>query len=280
MARPEGEPTASAPLYRDRRRADSFGDDAERYDRTRPTYPPAMVDDLVAGAGGPGARVLDVGCGTGIAARLFLRRGCSVLGVEPDPRMAQVARRHGVEVEEGSLEGWDPRGRRFDLLSAAQCWHWVDPVAGALKAAEVLRPGGRIGLYWNRGVPPDDVRVALDEVYRRTAPGLDEHSILLGSFQLDRFDLATEGLVGTGRFTEVTRRSYRHSQRYTTAEWLDLLPTHSDHHALAPEVLGRLLVEVGGALDRLGGSMALPYETTLVTGVLGGRRAPEDAPGR
>ena len=70
--------------------------DADRYDRTRPRYPDAMVDRIVAA--GPGHDVLDVGTGTGIAARQFQAAGCTVLGVEPDARMAGMARRFGLEV--------------------------------------------------------------------------------------------------------------------------------------------------------------------------------------
>jgi SAM-dependent methyltransferase len=64
--------------------------------------------------------VLDVGCGTGIASRLSVDRGCQVIGVEPDPRMAAVGRRHGLIVEEAAFEQWEPGSRRFDLLVSAQ----------------------------------------------------------------------------------------------------------------------------------------------------------------
>jgi len=53
--------------------AESFGSDAERYDRTRPRYPDAMVDRIVAAS--PGPDMLDVGCGTGIEARQFQAAG-------------------------------------------------------------------------------------------------------------------------------------------------------------------------------------------------------------
>jgi SAM-dependent methyltransferase len=56
--------------------------DPARYDRTRPRYPDAMVERIVAAS--PGPDVLDVGCGTGIEARQFQAAGCKVLGVEPD----------------------------------------------------------------------------------------------------------------------------------------------------------------------------------------------------
>ena len=85
----------------DRALAESFGAEAEQYDRTRPGYPPALIDDLLSG----GARdVLDIGCGTGIAGRLFLARGCQVLGVEPDARMAGVAGTQGLTVEVARFE--------------------------------------------------------------------------------------------------------------------------------------------------------------------------------
>jgi predicted RNA methylase len=52
-------------------------------------YPDALLDDLATLRP---AHVLDVGCGTGKAAVGLARSGLSVLSVELDPRMAEVAR--------------------------------------------------------------------------------------------------------------------------------------------------------------------------------------------
>src|SRR5215216_3551484 len=138
---PESEP------HQHRQVAESFGLDPERYDRARPRYPDALVEAIVAAS--PGPDVLDVGCGTGIAARQLQAAGCQVLGVEPDTRMVDFARRSGLQVEVATFEAWDPAGRAFDAVIAGQTWHWIDPVAGAAKAAQVLRPGGRLALFWN-----------------------------------------------------------------------------------------------------------------------------------
>src|SRR5918911_3184977 len=158
----EGQP------YRHRQVAESFGRDAERYDRTRPRYPAAMVEQIVAAI--PGTDVLDVGCGTGIAARQFQAAGCGVLGLEPDARMADFARRTGVEVDVATFEAWDPAGRSFDAVIAGQAWHWVDPVAGAAKAAQVLGPGGRLAPFWQVYQPPREVTEAFVTVYQRVVP--------------------------------------------------------------------------------------------------------------
>ncbi len=51
-----------------------------------------------------------------------------------------------------AFEAWDPAGREFDAVISGQSWHWVDPVAGAAKAAQVLRPGGRLAVWRGRPV--------------------------------------------------------------------------------------------------------------------------------
>src|SRR5690606_39009788 len=108
----EQPPTGLQEAHRHRKIAESFGTDAERYDRARPRYPDALIERIVAAC--PGREVLDVGCGTGIAARQLRAAGCQVLGVEPDERMADVARRTGIDVEVATFEAWDAGGRAFD----------------------------------------------------------------------------------------------------------------------------------------------------------------------
>jgi predicted TPR repeat methyltransferase len=101
----------------DRSRATVFGTDARQYDRARPSYPRALLDALVTV---DVQHVLDVGCGTGIAARAFAARGCRVHGVEADVRMAEVARAHGIAVDVARFEDWTWDGAPFDLVIAAQ----------------------------------------------------------------------------------------------------------------------------------------------------------------
>ncbi len=146
-----------------------FGEQAQAYDRFRPSYPDAVIDELL-GPVPAGLEVLDVGCGTGIASRLMAQRGAKVLGVELAPQMAEIARGHGVEVETAAFEGWDAAGRTFDRVTSAQAWHWLDLPIATAKAATALRPGGRLGLIWNAGYQPDDLADALDEVYAKAVP--------------------------------------------------------------------------------------------------------------
>jgi SAM-dependent methyltransferase len=248
-------------LHSDRARAESFGADAVRYDLARPSYPRALVDELVADSP---ATVLDVGCGTGIAASLFQERGCHVLGVEPDGRMALLAQRKGLEVEIATFENWQARDRRFDLLVCAQAWHWIDPTIGAAKAASVLSKGGRLAVFWNFGHPAPDIKLAFDEVYDRLAPDLERYSVLLGNADR-RLQTITAALAQTDRFAPSRLHIWSWARRYTTEEWLEHLLTHSDHKALAAARRDRLLGALGDVIDGLGGAIQITYDTHLVT---------------
>ena len=111
-----------------------------------------------------------------------------------------------------TFKGWEASGRTFDAIVSAECRHWVDPVAGATKAAAVLRPRGLLAVFWNTGQP-----AAIDGI--RAADALDEPEHW-------RFECA---------------------QSYTREEWLDALQTSGS--AVAESKLSGLLERVGGAID-------------------------------
>jgi len=244
--------------------AESFGSDPERYDRTRPSYPAALVDAVVAAS--PGPDVLDVGIGTGIAARQFRAAGCRVLGVDVDPRMAEFARRGGFEVEVSTFEGWEPAGRTFDAVVAGQTWHWVDPVAGAAKAAAALRGGGRLAAFWNVFRPPPDLADAFGAAHRRAdpdsplnpwaRPALEAYSGLL--------DRAASGIRRAGAFGEPDRWRFDWERSYTKDEWLDQLPTSGVAGVMAPTRLATLLEATGAVLDAAGGRFTMGYSAVVV----------------
>src|SRR4051794_34915885 len=119
-----------------------FGGVAEDYERYRPGYPPALIDDVLAFAGaGPGSRVLEVGAGTGKATRLLLERGLRLTCIEPDAEMAAVLRRPCPEAEVvlGGFEQFGPVEPLFDVVCSAQAWHWVEPDARRHHTPTLLR---------------------------------------------------------------------------------------------------------------------------------------------
>jgi SAM-dependent methyltransferase len=250
--------------------AESFGVDAERYDRARPRYPDALVERIAATS--PGIDVLDVGCGTGIAARQLQAAGCTVLGVEPDARMADFARRSGVEVEVATFEAWEPAGREFDAVVAGQSWHWVDPVAGAAKAARILRTGGLLAPFWHVFDAPPEVMKAYATVYRRVMPD-SPVTIPTTNRGIDVYAAfgkkVTDGIRQAGGFGDPVQWRFDWERSYTRDEWLDLLPTQGTLTRVPPDKLAEILEAVGAAIDALGGSFTTSHNTVAVAAVRG-----------
>jgi SAM-dependent methyltransferase len=264
-----GRGTSDSAIHLQRQVAEGFGADAGRYDRARPSYPAGLIGRIVAAS--PGRDVLDAGCGTGISSRLLAAAGCRVLGVDPDPRMAAAARELGTETEVAKFEEWDPAGRTFDAVVAAQAWHWVDPVAGAAKAAAVLRPGGRLAVFWNVFEPPAGLRMAFADAFRRVLPqspaggfwdqpALDLYRKLMGG-------KAADGMRQAGAFSEPEEWLSPWQRPYTRGEWLDLLPTTGGFTRLPEAVQAELLAGIGAAVDAVGGTFTMGYTTLAVTAV-------------
>lgn len=84
--------------------------------------------------------------------------------------MAVWARQRGLAVEVAGFETWNSAERRFDAIIAGTAWHWVAPVAGAAKAAQLLRPGGQLAPFHHVFQLPPAIADASVEVYQRVLP--------------------------------------------------------------------------------------------------------------
>ncbi|GAA4573264.1 class I SAM-dependent methyltransferase [Planotetraspora kaengkrachanensis] len=242
-------------LHLDRQRAGSFGSVADQYDRYRPACPDALIEDLVALRP---EHVLDVACGTGKVAVPLTKRGLSVLGVEPDERMAELARDHGLQVEISPFETWDDAGRRFDLITCGSAWHWIDPDRGARKAAAVLRPGGVIARFWSYHLLEKPVLAAFDAVYGRLAPDAEVHGrIAEKSTEVDPFAESAE-------FSSVETRKYRWEATLSADEWVGLVATYSDHQRLGSERLAAVQRALREVIEDLGGVIRSHGETYVL----------------
>ncbi|MCX5388011.1 class I SAM-dependent methyltransferase [Streptomyces sp. NBC_00083] len=134
-------------------RAHSFNAAAAQYAANRPSYPPLLLDALEELADRPlkGARVADVGAGTGIASALLHDRGARVVAVEPGAGMAAQFRtgNPGIPLVRGDGNDLPLATASADLITYAQAWHWTDPAKAGPEACRVLRPGGALALWWN-----------------------------------------------------------------------------------------------------------------------------------
>ncbi|MEN3320961.1 MAG: hypothetical protein V7643_4363 [Mycobacterium sp.] len=248
-----------ADLYLDRARADSFGAAAQVYDARRPRYPAQLFDDILTQSP---QTVLDVGAGTGIASEQLLAKGVNVLAVEPDPRMAEVARDKGIPVEIGTFENWDQANRNFDLVVFGQSFHWVNPAIALPKIHSLLSTGGQLALMWNRLSPTDPTHADFAEIYRDYmdpgSPLIDGSSI--GIVETDgNTDRLIASITASG-FT-VEEHRYPRDEHYSAEHWLDLVFTYSNHLILAAdkaaELRARLAERIGSRGVSVGGDTLL-----------------------
>jgi SAM-dependent methyltransferase len=150
---------------------------AQVYARCRPGYPEAAVDYIMTRCGlGPQALLVDVGCGTGIASRLFASRGVPVVGVEPNADMRARAQAEplpaGCPVPrycEGRAEATGLAAGMADAVLAAQAFHWFQADAALREFRRLLKPAGWVALVWNERDEADPFTAAYGAVIR-TAP--------------------------------------------------------------------------------------------------------------
>jgi SAM-dependent methyltransferase len=248
----------------------SFYRIAEAYDRYRPGYPAEMVDWILSVCEiGDGGHLLEIGSGTGKATMPFAQRALNIVCIEPAGTMASVGRLRlkdypHVQFEQKTFEEWDLTPEAFDLVYSAQAFHWVNQEVGYDKAAQALRPGGHLALFWNtQPALQNQIGDEIEQAYQKYAPMMEKRPWKTREQEEEEHREQLQAIAGSGRFEDVQLRRFPWSKRYTAQEYLGLLGTYSDHAILPKENRTGLLEQVAAVIDRHGGLLERPYETII-----------------
>jgi SAM-dependent methyltransferase len=221
---------------------ETFEEAPELYDRARPSYPEELFDDLVALARlAPGARILELGPGTGKATLPLAERAFEIVGVELGEGLATVARRNlsafpNVEIVTERFETWETDAR-FDAVVAFTAFHWIDPDVKYAKSARLLHDGGSLAVVTTKHVEGSDPFWAeVQEDYDTVVPS-DENA---PPPPPDEVPDLSEEIEASGCFSNVAARRYLWDAPYTPDEYLAVLDTYSGHRSLPEEQRGRL----------------------------------------
>lgn len=242
----------------------TFDQDAELYARARPAYPAdlfAGLDELADVSAG--ARVVEIGPGTGQATRVLAARGAHVTAVELGPELASVLSREiadaSVEVVNSAFEDWPPPVQPFDAVVAFTAWHWLDPAVRTAKAAAVLRPGGALATVTTTHVLGDTTAffAAAQYCYLRWDPSTPPGLRLAPA---DEIPADLDEVDDSEQFGPAVRRRYQQDVAYTTSSYLDVLGTYPGHRALGAKRRQGLLACIAELLDReYGGKIVKRY---------------------
>jgi SAM-dependent methyltransferase len=202
-----------------------FGVAADDYGRHRQGHPDATFDRLAAQflVGLPGQDIVDIGTGTGAAARALAARGARVIGLDPSPALlaeaARLAAAANLTVDWRHACAEDTRlpDACADAVTVAQAWHWFDRPRAAAEVRRLLRPGGAVAIIHTDWLPqPGNVvertlAIAADQgcTYNPPDHGLFHHGI----YPYWPDDLAAAGFTGIEMF------GFDLTQRYTHAGW-------------------------------------------------------------
>ena len=132
-----------------------FTGKARAYDQSRPDYPAEALDCIAEQCGlVPGSVVADIGAGTGKLTRMLLARDYHVVAVEPGGDMrevlqAQWGKNPALRTVAAPAEDTGLAGHSIDAITVAQAFHWFDRAACKAEFARILKPGGKVALFWN-----------------------------------------------------------------------------------------------------------------------------------
>jgi len=237
------------------RRAQTFDEIAELYDRGRGEPPAWIYDTLFAEAGlEPGAaRVVEIGCGTGKSTLPLARRGAEVLALEMGANLAAAARRNlaafpRVRVLETRFEDWRPE-EEFDVALAITSWHWLDPAVRCEWAAAALQDGGVLAFtLGGQAYPPgfDPFFVEIQDAYE--AVGMER--IAEPRPAPESVPDVREELERSGCFGEVRVLRHLWSEEFTADEHVAMMETASDHRLLEADKRAWLFGEMRRLIGR------------------------------
>lgn len=244
--------------------AATFDRVAPVYERSRPGYPADALAHLTRTLHlGPGRVVVELGAGSGKLTRDLLMTRSTVVPIEPLAGMRAEYRRAVPNAPvpiEGTAEAIPLAARSADAIVAAQAFHWFKTEEALDEMARVLRPGGGVGLVWNRR---DESVAWVHEVTKRIDaldPGVPRSRDRRWKAAFDRHPA----------FTPLTLTSFRHVQRGDVATIVDRFLSVSfvarapeaDRLELAArirEILARDPTTAGRAI------VELPYDTDVYT---------------
>ena len=244
----------------------TFDSAAEEYDKIRPSYLPAIYEDILQYQPlNADSNTLEIGIGSGIATRPILNTGCKVVGLEPGEHLAALAKNRFREyalfsVETCSLQEFVCPADCFDLIYAATAFHWIPEEYGYRRVYELLKEGGTFARFHyhagsdkGREKLTDEIQALYREYLKRGKPA-----------EFGKTDAEAIAAIALNYgFVDPEYRIYRTTKDFTADEYLSLLHTYPDHMKLEESNRHALFNGIHQAILRNGCVITVYYTMDL-----------------
>ncbi len=208
-----------------------FAHDVEAYHKYRQEAP-AIVTEIADRLLGQTQiqTVVDLGCGTGLSTGVWIGRARSIIGIEPNSEMREIALRgqgsSDVQIREGSGEETGLEDESVDVVACGQSLHWMTPEKAHPEIVRILKPGG-ILLAYGYDLPPTmpiEVELAYQNVARSAQRLIRERELLPG-FRLWPYREQLPVIEEAGWYRYVKEAFFHQEEDGTADSFLGLVRT-------------------------------------------------------
>lgn len=243
-----------------------FGADAQGYHNSRVTYPQEIYDRIAEYHSLlTNARILEVGCGTGIATFELAKRGYRVTALDIDANMISQARENlkkggvegRVEFIESSLENVDLPSSHYDLVASAQAFHWIEPTIAYRKVHGAIKPNGGIALWWSYDTRKDIIE-RVRATFSRYCPDVKHRRMS------EAVDLTTAYVASSGLFCNAAREEHYKEFEWKIENYVNFVRSLSWTAALAAEQKEAFFSEIGEMLKEFELPLKMRFKTVLI----------------
>ena len=206
-----------------------FDNVASDYDKYRLSYPKEIIKEIKKYIN-ENAEVLEIGCATGNATKLFfpIKENVKFLCIDPGKNLIEIGQKNFKHIKnvffaEGLFEDFDFQEMKFDLIFSAQAWHWIKQPIGYQKVYHLLKNFGTLALMWNMYIITDSKDnkelLELSNKYH----GFED---FVRIDQLDeRFNKRLEDINKSGLLKVVSTKKVKWSKEYSLDDYYGFLKT-------------------------------------------------------
>ncbi len=209
--------------------AKSFNKISESYDRYRPGYPLELIDYIIKTSKiNKRSKILEIGCGTGKATALFLRKGFHVTAVEPGKNLIEAAQKNlnkykEIDIVNKKFEAAKLKSDYYDLVFSASAFHWVDPEIGIKKLKNILKPEGYFAFFWSH------TDYDHSEVWRKIKKVFQKYYHLnnFAATNNSHSNLALQKIKNSNFFNKIESRAFPVYGSIKLKDYFELIKTYS-----------------------------------------------------